>query len=79
MRDGCSYPYRYGLAHQIVCDGYDIALPTHLELLPHVMKRGGYQTHMVGKWDVRHLRTTTPLITPGRRHHVAGDADVPRL
>ena len=53
ISNACRYPYKTGMAYQIVCDGYDIGLPTNIKLLPHVFKQGGYQTHAVGKWDVR--------------------------
>lgn len=46
------YPYRDGLAHLVICNGRDEGLPTNIPLLPGVMKRAGYSTHAVGKWDV---------------------------
>ena len=49
----CSYPYHTGLAHNIICDGQNLALDASLPILGNIMRAGGYATHAVGKWDVR--------------------------
>ena len=41
-----------GLAHQVVYDGVPMGLATNHTILPEVLKRAGYRTHAVGKWDV---------------------------
>jgi len=43
----------------VICDGQVEGLSTNYTLLPQVLKTAGYQTHIVGKWDVSccHMRT----------------------
>ncbi len=41
-----------GLAHQVVYDGVPMGLAVNHTILPEVLKRAGYRTHAVGKWDV---------------------------
>ena len=41
-----------GLAHEVICDGQVEGLGLNYTILPQVLKSVGYQTHIVGKWDV---------------------------
>ena len=47
------YPYRMGLAHQVICNGQTEGVPLDRTLLPQVLQDANYSTHAIGKWDVR--------------------------
>ena len=69
MFDEARYPYSAGVAHLVMCNGFDENLPLSMPIIPQVLKRGGYQTHAVGKWDVRLDRLNDTF-----RHRVHGPA-----
>ena len=43
-------------------------IPRNMTGIAQVMKRGGYSTHMVGKWDGKLDHTSTPYITLAPYH-----------
>ena len=46
------YPYNMGLAHSVISNGFPIGLPLNQTTIADELKRGGYSTHCVGKWDL---------------------------
>lgn len=46
------YPLRYGLQDSWIHEGGPAALPINETTIAQVMKNGGYDTHMVGKWHL---------------------------
>jgi len=46
------YPYYTGLAHKIPHVGFTTGLDPSYPIIPEVLKRAGYATHMIGKWDI---------------------------
>lgn len=46
------YPFRDGLAHTVVTNGFPIGLSPKLRTLADELRSAGYATHMAGKWDV---------------------------
>ena len=41
-----------GLAHTVISNGFPIGLPLNQTTIANELKRGGYSTHCVGKWDL---------------------------
>jgi len=48
------YPYRYGLQTAVIPSVSSYGLDLSERLLPQVLKDGGYDTYMVGKWHLGH-------------------------
>ncbi|XP_065182555.1 arylsulfatase B-like [Sycon ciliatum] len=46
------YPHRFGLAHTIITNGFDMSVPPEYDTLADELRGAGYATHMVGKWDI---------------------------
>ena len=46
------YAYHMGLAHTVITNGRAFALPLNQTTIANELKRGGYSTHCVGKWDL---------------------------
>ena len=46
------YPYNLGLAHGLISNGFPIGLPLNQTTIANELKKGGYATHCVGKWDL---------------------------
>ena len=46
------YPYHMGLAHTVITNGYPFGLPLNQTTIANELKKGGYATHCVGKWDL---------------------------
>ena len=46
------YPYNMRLAHIVISNGFPIGLPLNQTTIANELKRGGYATHCVGKWDL---------------------------
>ena len=45
------YPYHMGLARAVISDGHPLGMPLNQTTIANELKRGGYATHCVGKWD----------------------------
>ncbi|XP_065180512.1 arylsulfatase B-like [Sycon ciliatum] len=55
------YPFRDGLAHRVVTNGYPFGLPLSVTTLANALRLAGYANHAIGKWDVgMHERAYTP-------------------
>jgi arylsulfatase A-like enzyme len=50
------YPMRYGLQTLSILPWSQYGLPTGERLLPEALKQAGYQTAMLGKWQLGHYR-----------------------
>ena len=46
------YPYHMGLARMVISNGHPFALPLNQTTIADELKKGGYSTHCVGKWDL---------------------------
>lgn len=46
------YPLRYGLQDSWIHEGAQAAVPLNETTIAEVMRQGGYDTHMVGKWHL---------------------------
>ena len=46
------YPYHMGLARAVIADGKPYGMPLNQTTIANELKRGGYTTHCVGKWDL---------------------------
>jgi len=46
------YPYYMGLARMVITNGHPFAMPFNQTTIADELKRGGYSTHCVGKWDL---------------------------
>ena len=46
------YAYNMGLAHTVITNGRAFALPLSQTTIADELKKGGYATHCVGKWDL---------------------------
>ena len=46
------YPYHLGLSRTVISNGYAIALPLNQTTIANELKKGGYATHYVGKWNL---------------------------
>ena len=46
------YAYHMGLAHTVITNGRAFALPLNQTTIANELKKGGYATHCVGKWDL---------------------------
>ena len=46
------YPYHMGLGRTVISDGHPLGLPLNQTTIANELKRGGYSTHCVGKWDL---------------------------
>jgi len=46
------YPYHMGLGLSVISDGRDFGMPLNQTTIANELKRGGYSTHCVGKWDL---------------------------
>ncbi|XP_065888129.1 arylsulfatase B-like [Dysidea avara] len=46
------YPYHMGLARQVITNGHPFGVPLNQTTIANELKRGGYSTHSVGKWDL---------------------------
>ena len=46
------YPYHMGLARAVISNGHPLALPLNQTTIADELKKGGYGTHYVGKWDL---------------------------
>ena len=46
------YPYHMGLARAVISDGHPFGMPLNQTTIANELKRGGYATHCVGKWDL---------------------------
>ena len=55
------YPYHLGLADGVILAGYPYGMPLNQATIANELKKGGYATHIVGKW---HLGTCKWEYTP---------------
>ena len=46
------YPYHMGLARTVIANGYPLGLSLNQTTIADELKKGGYSTHCVGKWDL---------------------------
>ena len=46
------YPYHMGLAHTVISNGRPFGMPLNQTTIANELKKGGYSTHSVGKWDL---------------------------
>ena len=46
------YPYHNGLARQVITNGHPFGLPLNQTTIANELKKGGYATHSIGKWDL---------------------------
>ena len=46
------YPYHMGLARGVVTNGRPFGMPLNQTTIANELKRAGYSTHSVGKWDL---------------------------
>ncbi|KAK7104126.1 arylsulfatase B-like [Littorina saxatilis] len=46
------YPYHMGMQHRVIMAGWKQYLPDDQPILPEVLHKMGYATHMVGKWHL---------------------------
>ena len=46
------YPYHMGLARTVISNGYPFGMPLNQTTIADELKKGGYATHCVGKWDL---------------------------
>ena len=46
------YPYHMGLARTVITNGYPFGMPLNQTTIANELKKGGYATHCVGKWDL---------------------------
>ena len=46
------YPYHMGLARKVITNGHPYGMPLNQTTIAAELKRGGYSTHSVGKWDL---------------------------
>ncbi|XP_019860668.1 PREDICTED: arylsulfatase B-like [Amphimedon queenslandica] len=46
------YPYHLGLAHGVITNGHPYGLGLNETTIADHLKKGGYSTHAVGKWDL---------------------------
>ena len=50
------YPFRYGLGTEAIEPESPVGLPTNATILPQILRRNGYSTHLVGKWHLGFCR-----------------------
>ena len=46
------YPYHMGLARVMISDGHPLGMTLNQTTIANKLKRGGYATHCIGKWDL---------------------------
>ncbi|XP_065888868.1 arylsulfatase B-like [Dysidea avara] len=46
------YPYHMGLEKTVIGDGHPLGMPLNQTTIANELKKGGYATHCVGKWDL---------------------------
>ena len=46
------YPYHMGLARTVITNGHPFGMPLTQTTIADELKRGGYATHAIGKWDL---------------------------
>ena len=46
------YPYHMGLARHVIENGHPFGMPLNQTTIADELKKGGYSTHCVGKWDL---------------------------
>ena len=46
------YPYHMGLARAVISNGHPFGMPLNQTTIADELKKGGYATHAVGKWDL---------------------------
>ena len=46
------YPYYMGLARTVITNGYPFGLPLNQTTIADELRKGGYATHCIGKWDL---------------------------
>ena len=46
------YPYHLGLAKAVISNGHPLGLPLNQTTIAGELKKVGYTTHSVGKWDL---------------------------
>ena len=46
------YPYHMGLARTVISNGRPFGMPLNQTTIANELKKGGYSTHYVGKWDL---------------------------
>ena len=46
------YPYHMGLARTVITNGHPFGMPLNQTTIANELKKGGYSTHAVGKWDL---------------------------
>ena len=46
------YPYHMGLAHTVISNSHPFGMPLNQTTIANELKKGGYSTHAVGKWDL---------------------------
>ena len=46
------YPYHMGLARTVITDGHPFGMPLSQTTIANELKKSGYSTHAVGKWDL---------------------------
>ena len=46
------YPYHMGLAYAVIANSHPFGLPLNQTTIANELKKGGYSTHAVGKWDL---------------------------
>ena len=46
------YPYHMGLARTVISNGHPFGMPLNQTTIASELKKGGYATHAIGKWDL---------------------------
>ena len=57
--------YHVGLERVVIADGHPLDMPLYQTTIADELKRGGYATHCVGKWDLGMQKWEYTLQTTG--------------